>query len=276
MRTTGAAPFAPNQAGYSVAVEFPLAQPISPALIHGTTYHWDSTPQVRYWAKGPAFQATHDFVIAQSESGEMLGAILHGSVPAWGLGEAVNGNQSTLIGCLLRNLSGENFSYFDPVLPPNGIDPDSHTLEYAFRVPTGIQPPDTGAQLLESLAYHTPMIAIALPVTTSQKLPESFVLAVVTTSTGTQPIITAAKMGSVSPDDLILRIYQPYNNEVPITLTLPALQSGASVTAQVVTALEIPLDEQQQQEFNLQVNGNQITFNAQLALTTLAISQQSD
>ena len=62
--------------------QFTLAANIG-AIAHGTTYHWDDAPLVRYWT-GPSMQATHDFAIPKNAQGTPLGAIYHGAMPAWG------------------------------------------------------------------------------------------------------------------------------------------------------------------------------------------------
>jgi alpha-mannosidase len=268
MRTTGACPF-----GYSLMTQFTLAADIA-TIAQGTPYHWDDAPLVRYWL-GPSMQATHDFVIPEDSSGAPLGAIYHGSMPAWG---QVKG--AVLVGGLSRNPGQNYFGWVDPVPPPMGIDPDIHTLEYAFRVPTGITlsntgatDPSAGAQLLEALGYHTPLMAFSIPNATSAKLPATFSLASVAAVSGAcQPIITAVKPAESDPNDLILRIYQPSNSSMDAVLSLAGIQSLDSQQAlQVipVTALEQPI----QGAMSLKASASSYPFTAATALTTLRVTQ---
>jgi alpha-mannosidase len=269
MRTTGACPFK-----YSLMTQFTLGAPIA-TIAQGTTYHWDDAPLVRYW-QGPSMQATHDFAIPENANGAPLGAIYHGSMPAWGQVEG-----AVLVGGLARNPGQNYFSWVNNVgCPPMGIDPDAHTLEYAFRVPTGITltttgvtDPSTGAQLMEALCYHTPLMAFPVPAATSKQLPASFSLASVAAGSGvSQPIITAAKPAESEPNDLILRIYQPSNSSMNAVLSLSGLQSlDGQQTLQVtpVTALEQPIAG----ATPLSGGAAGYPFTAGTALTTLRITQ---
>jgi alpha-mannosidase len=269
MRTTGACPF-----NYSLMTQFTLAAPIS-TVAQGTTYHWDDAPLVRYWL-GPSMQATHDFAIPENANGAPLGAIYHGSMPAWGQVEG-----AVMVGGLARNPGYNYFGWVNNVgTPPMGIDPDVHTLEYAFRVPTGITlttegvtDPSTGAQLMEALGYHTPLMAFPVPAATSNQLPASFSLASVAAGSGaSQPIITAAKPAESEPNDLILRIYQPSNSSMNAVLSLAGLQSlDGQQTLQVtpVTALEQPIAG----ATPLSGGAAGYPFTAAMALTTLRVTQ---
>ena len=274
MRTIGAAPFAPgsNANGYCVAVQFPLASAIGD-IAHGTTAHWTDLQQVRYWSWGPAFQPTHDFVIASDTSGNTLGAIYHAWVNAWGLTTADDASAETLLGCILRNTTGTNFNYFSSPAPADGTDPAVHVSDYAFRVPSSLGSPATGAPLAESLGFQAPMTAIVPPIATSPPLPETFSLASATSSDGTQVFVTAAKLGSANPDAVIVRVYQPSNNTTtPPTVTLSLaglaqLKRVSSLTVTPVTALEASIEGAE--------SGTAATsyaFAATAALTTLAVT----
>ena len=274
IRTIGAAPFAPgvNPTGYCVAVQFPLASAIA-TIAHGTTAHWSDLQQVRYWSWGPAFQATHDFVLASDATSQTLGAIYHGWVNAWGQTSSEDASAETLLGCLLRNTSGTNFDYFSTPAPAAGTDPAVHVLDYAFRVPSSLGSPASGAPLAESLRFQAPMVAVVPPVVTSAALPETFSLASATSSDGTQVFITATKLGSANPDAVIVRLYQPSNNTAtPPTVTLSLaglaqLANKGSLTVTPVTALEAPLNGAQSG-----TAAASYAFVAATALTTLAVT----
>ena len=274
LRTVGAAPYAPgsNATGYCVAVQFPLASAID-GIAHGTTAHWSDLTQVRYWSWGPAFQATHDFVIASDAGGQALGAVYHGWVNAWGQTSSDDASAATLLGCILRNTTGTNFDYFSSPAPADGTDPGVHVLDYAFRVPSSLGSPAGGAPLAESLRFQAPMTAVVPPVTTSALLPETFSLASATSSDGTQVFITAAKLGSAKPDAVIVRMYQPSNNTTTpptVTLSLAGLAQftgASSFTVTPVTALEASIAGAE--------SGTAATsyaFAATAALTTLAVT----
>ena len=273
MRTTGACPF-----GYSLMTQFTMAQNIG-TMARGTTYHWDDTPLVRYWT-GPSMQAAHDFAILENATGAPLGAIYHVDMPAWGQVDT----GATIAGGLMRN---PGLNYFSGVggqdgpiaAPPMGIDPDVHTLEYAFRVPTGITlnngvtDASTGAQLIEALGYNTPFVAFAVPAATSRKLPEGFVLASVSNASGaSQPIITAAKPAEADPNNLILRVYQPSNTSMNAVLSLAGLQSlngQQTLTVTPVTALEQSISG----ATPLATTPGGYALTASAALTTLLVTQ---
>ena len=266
MRTTGACPFE-----YSLMTQFTLAADIA-TIAQGTPYHWDDAPLVRYWL-GPSMQATHDFAIPEDSSG----APLVTTTAACQRGQATG---AILVGGLSRNPGYNYFNWVDPTVPPMGIDPDIHTLEYAFRVPTGITlsntgvtDPSTGVQLQEALGYHTPLMAFPIPNATSAQLPATFSLASVAAVSGvSQPIITAAKPAESDANDLILRIYQPSNSSMNAVLSLAGIQSldsqqGLQVIP--VTALEQPI----QGATSLQANASSYSFTTATALTTLRVKQ---
>jgi alpha-mannosidase len=267
MRTTGNCPF-----GYSAMTMFDLSAEVD-VIAQGTPYHWDDARQVRYWT-GPSMQATHDFLIPENTSGAPLCAIYHGAMPAWGQGDQ---NSTLLVGGLARN-PGENYFGWCPIpAPPGGIDPDVHTLEYAFRVPTGITvdsdgkaDPSDGAQLIEALAYTTPLTALIAPPNSTAALPASISLASVSAASGTStPILTVAKPSEADPASLILRAYQPSNASMDVTVSLAGLQTlGGTVNdASLVTALEQSISGAQTPT----VTGADIAFTAELALATLKV-----
>lgn len=267
MRTTGACPF-----DYSAMTMFQLGATVD-AIAQGTPYHWDDAAQVRYWA-GPSMQATHDFLIPENTAGAPLGAVYHGAMPAWGQGGE---NSALLVGGLARNPGSNYFGWCPIPAPPGGIDPDVHTLDYAFRVPTGITvdgngkaDPSDGAQLVEALGYNTPMLALVVPATSVGQLPASISLASASAASGTStPILTAAKPSEADPASLILRTYQPSNASMDVTVSLAGLRTlGGRVTgASLVTALEQPISQGQAPT----VTGGDIAFTAELALATVKV-----
>ncbi|MEK6280359.1 MAG: hypothetical protein AABN95_08405 [Acidobacteriota bacterium] len=261
METTGAAP-----QPYSVFVAFPFSNSGAvDSIEHGTPYHWDTKPaqpvvnQQVTW-QPPFFEATQQFIIPLS--GETrLGAIYHAHLPAW----AVTADNNSLIGCLLRNPNNQNSDN-------DGGDPDPHTVEYALRIPQGLDDPTTGTPLRESLSYTTPLAALVAGSSPAASLPSTFSMA---TLSDASFFITAVKPGTVpeqTEGEIIIRVYQPTNAGQSVSLTLPDAPAGQQWAARGVTALELELDANKQTTLNLSVTDNQISFFAERALTTLALS----
>lgn len=242
--------------GSSVMVKFPLTEDID-GIHHGTPYHWTTkTPWNYSTSPHPSgfagvFEATHDFVIPLSGT-EPLAAIYHGGVPAW----AAQGN--TLYGTVLRN-TPTNGSF-----GARGHDPDRHEVEYAFRIPTGLDSPASGMPLREARAYATPLAGVAIAASEGP-LPRQFSLASVS-ATGAGAVITAAKEGTVDPSSLVLRLYQPTNSALDVELHL-ADQLGPT-TQRAVTALELETGD------GSPVVGRQLSLKR--AVTTLEILEESD
>jgi alpha-mannosidase len=253
MSATGAAP-----AQTSVMVQFPLVGGVD-EIVHGTPYHWDRKAPERA-GDGLSFEATHDFVIPRF-GGRPLAAIFHGGVPAW----AVQ-SDGVVIGALWRNARQEQCDIYGA----SGTDADAHTLDYALRVPSGIEPPETGAQLREALAFHTPLQARIAA--TTGPLPPQLSLA----SVGPDPaILTAAKSSTASPRDLILRIYQPTNATLPVEVTTAApsrFPVGDSLTVQARTALETHLDAATERALGVRGDPAHFDLTTQRAVTTVAIT----
>jgi len=273
MTCTGAAPLTaggqpqtnnPGGKPYAVMMRFPFAQPGGHNLVqvdnltYGTAYHWVTQMPVAYWPK-PTFQAMHDYLLPQA-SGSVLAAIYQSTIPAWAVDEA-----GAMIGCLIRN-SPQGIGDYGQ----QGQDTGTHTHHYAIRVPTGIQDPTTGAQLQESRAFTTPLraayVEVPLPDFTAAQFPPSFSLASVAPSNA---IITAAKPGTVEESSLVLRIYQPTNQPLDVTVTLAG--QITSVTAELVTALEEPIAASPA----LPINNSAVAFSVPLALATLCVGPPS-
>lgn len=217
MSTIGSLPYY-----YTAMVRFPLTANVD-NLMAGTPYHWNSMENTVY-GSNPDFNATmwatHDFVIPRADSNN-LAAIYHGSTPAW----AAQGNK--LYGVILRNTPG---SCPDHGYGADGSDVGTHTQEYALRIPSGLELPNTGQPLKEARQYHTPMIALPVSTSATGIVPDSFSLA----STTDNALITAAKWGYVDSFAVILRVYQPSNSRVATTLTINRNISGC----QAVSAME--------------------------------------
>jgi alpha-mannosidase len=218
MTTTGAA-----GSGYSVMAAFPLASPVD-SIVHGTPCHWTSVQPHRLWS-APIFLATQNFLLP-SANGKVLAAIYHPEVPAWSFDQ-----KGVLLGCLLRNTPGMQRG-------ANGTDDGTHSLHYAFRVPTALEPPATGQPLSEALNYVAPAVAriVSDQSTSAGLLPSSGSVA----SVSSPGFILAAKPGDVVPGTLVLRIYNPSNSPQTLTVTLGP---GRPASVRAVTALEDPIFE---------------------------------
>src|SRR5690606_21959099 len=186
----------------------------------------------------PIFRATHRFMLPQAGT-DVLGAIYHRDVPAWsftGTDDPVLGG-GVLIGCLLRNTPGGPHG-------ATGTDTDTHTLHYVFRTPGGLGDPTTGQPLSEALAYALPpMAALINPVAMNEMsaapvLPQSNFLA----SVDSPGVLLAAKPGDVTPEAMVLRLYQPTNAGTAQTLTV-TLGAGQPSQVTAVTALEDPVTD---------------------------------
>lgn len=279
MSLTGAAPLtadgAPNSRDssgnqYAVMVEFPFGDPQTGTLaaidnvVYGTPYHWVAQMPEPYWDP-PIFQAMHTFILPQA-GGQTLGAIYQSTIPAW----AVDAS-GALIGCVLRNTPQDWVGSHGA----NGGDTGIHTHHYALRpAPVAAQGYPGIEQWCESLALQAPPHAAYVNVPLSGSItqplfPKTFSLAAVTSQ---DAIITAAKAGTARPSALILRVYQPTNAALDVTISLGDLVAtgGQSTwTAQKVTALETALDG----EPSLPIANGTLSFTAARALTTLQIER---
>jgi alpha-mannosidase len=249
----GAAP-----AGTSVMLEVPLADPVD-ALVHGTPTHWDRKTLSRArW--GVSVEATHDFVVPYGGAAPRLG-ILHAGVPAWAATPA-----GVLRGVLWRNARVERCDFYGAL----GTDAGVHALAYALRVPAGIEPPERGAQLRESLALHAPLLA--RPVGGRGPWPSRWSLASVAPAPA---ILTVAKEATAAPEDLVLRLYQPTNAPLPVVVRTAAARRapvGRVLRLQANTALETPLDAAAAGALHLRGAPERFDLVARGALTTVRIT----
>ena len=252
---------------YSAYVEFPFTTKVE-EIEHGTPYHWDRKPaQPIYntynnnWTP-PIFEATHRFIIPGA-AGKPAAAIYHSYLQGW----TVDG-EVALMGCLLRNPNTQEHGQCIPSVP---ADPDSHTLEYALRTAEGIEEPESGSQLRESLSYQTPLPGRALKDSHpggSSQLPPRFCLA---ETSSDRAIITTVKTGTMNPASYVLRIYHPSNTPLKVTILLfqflPENERTSGLRIRKITALETDIEG----EKYLPVEDGSVTFTAERALTTLLI-----
>ncbi len=227
MTTTGAAP-----SGHSVMTVFPLASPATKAasavtsMDHGTPGHWTSVQPLDVAWGPPVFRPTHDFVLPRDSQLACLGAVYHGGIPAWAFD-----TEGSLIGCLFRNTPTNAWG-------AAGTDPAIHTQHYAFRVPSNLGGPDTGQPLQEALGFNTPLQAQEVAcVGNYPKMLTAASANLAAVASPSSAILTVAKPGSYHPENLVLRLYQPTNAPVSVTVTLPASPSFAPL----ITATEQPL-----------------------------------
>ncbi|HXU36179.1 MAG TPA: hypothetical protein VN937_07420 [Blastocatellia bacterium] len=256
MKTTGAAP-----SGYSVMTAFPLSAEVN-TIVHGTACHWTSVQPLTLWDP-PVFQSAHRFLLPQAES-TILGAVYHRDVPAWAFSGASDKvlPPGVLIGCLLRNTPGGPHG-------AKGSDNATHTLHYAFRIYDGLGDPASGQPLSEALNYTMPAVAALINTigiaegSPAVTLPESGFLA----SIDSPGVILAAKPGDVSPETMVLRLYQPTNSNASQTLSV-TLGTGQPSQVTAVTALEDPIANAPV----IPINENGFTIDVTTALNTVAIT----
>jgi len=255
MRSTGAAPD-----GTSVLARFPLAGSVDD-LVYGTAYHWNREPPAR--AGNLTFEATHDFLIARFQ-GSPRAAVFHAGTPAWAAQP-----DGTIIGALWRNAEQEQCDFYGA----SGTDADAHTAEYALRVASGIVAPEQGGQLREALAFEIPLQAIVA--TPAGTLPRSFSLA---SASPDAALITAAKAGSTDAKTLLLRIEQPTNAPLRVTVRTAVAQRfppGWRLGVQGRTALETALSPASAAHLAVSGSAQQFDFTAARALTTIVVDGSS-
>jgi alpha-mannosidase len=242
--------------GTSVMVHFPLAGAID-GLVHGTAYHWDEKAPER---AGPlTFEATHDFLVPRL-GGAPLAAIFHAGVPAWAARR-----DGLVVGALWRNAGQEQCDFYGA----QGTDAHDVDVAYAIRVPTGVTDPRTGAQLREALAYETPLLAVAgRP---AGDLPRRFSLA---SATPAPAILTAAKAATANASALVLRVYQPTNAPLRVTIHTAARRrfpSQRPLLVEGLTALEEPLPRAAVRSLAIEGDASHVGLVARRALTTIGI-----
>jgi len=163
-------------------------------------------------------EAVHDYIIPES-NGVPLGAVYHSATPAWGVLD------NTLYGAVLRNSPSGCGSK-----GASGSDGNVYNIHYAFRVTSGLFPPQTGQPLQEARLYQTPLRAVYI----DQLINPTAQLSLLAITNPSSALITTVKQGSKDNSKLYLRIYNPTN--IP---TLIQLQVNFPATdVNLVTALE--------------------------------------
>jgi alpha-mannosidase len=244
MRLTGSAP-----ESSTVLVKLPLASSIA-TLTRGTPTHWTGQMPQLVWS-GFTPYASHHFVLALDAADEPLAGILHPDIPAWGLMWLLTdgswSNDGTLYGALLRNTSGSYYNWTYSGQPfPGGTDPDVHARSYALLVPSACGTAASGTPLLAALSHATPPTVSPL---TGYLTPEDPQQGLSLAEASSPALVTAAKLGTLAPDALVLRLYQPTN--APLAgvnvkfdpRAVPGWSPSASVSARLITALEGPIED---------------------------------
>lgn len=263
--TVDGAPTSANPEGnqYSVMISFPF-HPYGGSTIddmtYGTPYHWVEGMPEPYWS-APIFQAAHNYVVP-SAAGNALGAIYQATIPAWGVDA-----DGALLGCVVRNTPYDSVGGHGA----NGQDTEAHSHRYAIRGPGGMATPGSGGLLQESLQVSTPLRAVyaSVPLEDSglvlPSVPATYSLASVQPA---EAIITAAKPAESDPSELVLRVYQPTNAALDVTVTLAEqVASRSGVAARLVTALE----EEIEGAATIPIANDTVAFTMPYAIATLAV-----
>jgi alpha-mannosidase len=270
MQLAGAAPIADGGESTTVMVSFPLVSSID-TLVRGTPNHWSQQMPQLVW-EGFTPCASHTYVVAV-HGGQPLAGVLHGDVPAWGPIWSLKGgwhNDGTLYGAVLRNTNGSYYNGTYPPQPfPGGTDGGVHTRSYALLAPSACGDPAAGTPLLAGLGFATPPRVAELTqlATLRSPLPADYSAA----AASPPALVTVVKLGTIDPEALIVRVYQPTNEALEgVTLRLdprivPGWSSGKGITGQVVTALEQPADGV------VTIDGSVATFDMPVALATVAL-----
>ncbi len=276
MQLSGAAPLTtqgtPNSADpyngnqYSVMISFPF-EPYGGTTIddmtYGTPYHWVEGMPEPYWS-APIFQPAHNFVMPMA-GGDGLAAIYQSTIPAWGVDAS-----GALLGCVMRNTPYDSVGGHGA----NGQDTEHHTHRYAIRMPSSMPAPGSGGLLQESLQVSTPLRAVyaTVPIADSSlelpSVPATFSLA---SAQPAEAIITAAKPAESDPTELILRLYQPTNGALDVTVTVAQpweSKTGNEIAARLVTALEEEIDGAP----TMPATNGTVAFTMPYAIATLAVT----
>ncbi|KAK0718499.1 glycosyl hydrolases family 38 N-terminal domain-containing protein [Lasiosphaeria miniovina] len=138
VRVTGSAAGTPSSAQecLSVVTTWALVSPegTPPAsMSYGTANHWTSfnpSRDITYWS-GPTFRATHNYVNLMTSGAQAAdcGSIYHEAARAWALSPGSGGAGAVAVqGILFRNAPAGGRG-------ASGSDIDSHTQDFAFRLP---------------------------------------------------------------------------------------------------------------------------------------------
>lgn len=254
-----------------------------PAMSYGTANHWNGPNFTPYWT-GPTFRSTHDYVVLTNPATPSLlplGAIYHEGMRAWAFSEG------ELMGILLRNTNDNTGR------GAQNSDIDSHTQNFAFRVP-GVGRPETCQPLQESLAFQQPILTAPIKGNNSFNAvmessgylasvsgPALIRLARTQSGSGENSVITTPSNVPM-PFSFVLRIYQPTNLknggtpedpqnwivDVPF-LANPIMENSSSFAPvlSLVTALEDPISDLPTST----INPGEITLDQMDTLTTIRI-----
>ncbi|MFT5892053.1 MAG: alpha-mannosidase [Dokdonia sp.] len=256
MRTKGSAPHK-----YSVFVDFPLMDTSANGyeqMAYGTPYHWTQQPTQpqsdwKPYGKwdGPYLKGSWHFAMGIDSDKNTSAAIYHKGVPGWGM----YNNNKNITGCLFRRVPAAlNLWAWDQEKYPRAdldlVDIEEHTLEYAFRVP-GVQLPDVvGSEhpMFESMAYQNDLIGV-VPVPENVKQPmdsNQHVAMLEKVNENTMGVLTAVRLSSPSiergqkgkENSLIMRVYQPWNKQVDVSLSLDSSYKAMQEVSALETAIE--------------------------------------
>ncbi|KAK3369315.1 glycosyl hydrolases family 38 N-terminal domain-containing protein [Lasiosphaeria ovina] len=202
VRVTGSAAGTPSSARecLSVVTTWALVSPKGTppvSMSYGTANHWTSfnpSSDITYWS-GPTFRATHNYVNLMTSSAAAAqaadcGSIYHEAARAWALSPGNNGGVVAVQGILFRNAPAGGRG-------ASGSDLDSHTQDFAFRLPDA-DDANNGVNahsksLRESMALQKP-----------------FCVTPVAASSTVNSLATLGDMydslASVSPDTAVIRV----------------------------------------------------------------------
>ncbi|HEU4836414.1 MAG TPA: hypothetical protein VFS90_18435 [Pyrinomonadaceae bacterium] len=267
MKVTGSAPQAST-----VVTTFPASTTDGSTqathLIYGTAHHFHVDEAPAYWS-GPTFKATHDFLMpAPGPLGVPfpLAAIYHSGMPSWAC------NEGTILGSLFRNTDGTQRG-------AAGTDSDTHTQRYALRISQSQIEPAQGTPLIEALQATMPLRAVLASPANQPENPVTLAASGSLASVPAPAIIRVTRpMGeprsaaTTSPQGQVaIRLYQPDANgtATSVQLTMPVLTSASNATAELVTALEDPIENAPALAFS---SNNVLTVPTEFAVTTVAVT----
>jgi len=191
---------------YQVMVRYPMLSPESDVepiatLAHGTAYHHDDQPMIEYF-EAPNFYSTQNFMFANDDENNILGGFYFQGARSW----AIENDLSSVMTTVFRNPAIDPCGFCG--LGDQGVntDPDVHTVEYAFRLPSNLEGATSGQPITESLDYQSPVYSTT-PESTGSSLPSNQSLA----SVQLPAILTTFKPKWNEDNKVVLRIYQPTN-----------------------------------------------------------------
>jgi alpha-mannosidase len=240
----------------SLFTKFSFARSID-SYYYGTPYHYDEHVPFAFGYDADfkiTFEATHHFFLPRDSTGNFLCAVYQSSVAAWGT------KQNELVGALLRNVNEVN----------NGTNPSDsriHTVSFAVRIPDGLDSPSSSLPFKEALAYASPPASSAT--NSSSSLPSLYSLLTVDPPS---ILVTVVKQGTFHPDNVYIRVYNPTNGPVSVTLIVDPRLLANSKNVSIVSSMERKLKNGSPK---VTVSaGGKISFVAERSLYTLEIENQ--